>query len=41
MLKEYPDILKEYSASDLETETMNRLLYLEKNFDEDEDIETE
>ena len=41
VLKEYPDILKEYSASDLETETMNRLLYLEKNFDEDEDTETE
>ena len=39
VLKEYPDILKEYSASDLETETMNRLLYLEKNFDEDAETE--
>lgn len=39
MLKEYPDILKEYSESDLETETMNRLLYLEKNFDEDAETE--
>ena len=39
VLKEYPDILKEYSASDLETETMNRLLYLENNFDEDAEAE--
>ena len=39
VLKEYPDILKEYSASDLETETMNRLLYLENNFDEDAETE--
>ena len=39
VLKEYPDILKEYPASDLETETMNRLLYLENNFDEDAETE--